>query len=104
MLSVTVVKEHDLSEVELIKRVQEDLEKYCGISGTQFLKIYHIQKALPDLQNLQYELAPSETMLTHSVFLAGDTQLNGSLNSAMLSGEAAAKGVLEKLGLIRYSG
>ncbi len=104
LLSVTVVKEHNLSEAELIKRVQDDLEKYCGITKTQFLKMYHIPKALPNLQNLQYELAPSETMLTHSVFLAGDTQLNGSLNAAMLSGEAAAKGVLEKLGLIRYSG
>ena len=104
LLSVTVVKEHHLSEAELIKRVQEDLEKYCGIAKTTFLKMYHIPKALPNLQNLQYELAPSETMLTHSVFLAGDTQLNGSLNAAMLSGEAAAKGVLEKLGLIRYSG
>lgn len=104
LLSVTIVKDHTLSDTELVKRVQEDLEKYCGITDTKFLKIYHIPKALPDLQNLQYELAPSETMLTHSVFLAGDTQLNGSLNAAMLSGEAAAKGVLEKLGLIRYSG
>lgn len=104
LLSVTVVKEHDLSDQQLIKRVQEDLEKFCGITQTEFLKMYHIPKALPNMNHLQYELAPSETMLTHSVFLAGDIQLNGSLNAAMLSGEAAAKGVLEKLGLIRYSG
>lgn len=103
LLSVTVVKENNLSDEELIKRVQEDLEKFCGITQTNFLKLYHIPKALPNLNNLQYELTPSETMLTHSVFLAGDTQLNGSLNAAMLSGEAAAKGVLEKMGLIRYS-
>ena len=104
LLSVTVVKENDLSDEELVKKVQQDLETYCGITDTKFLKIYHIPKALPNLQNLQYSLAPSETMLTHSIFLAGDTQLNGSLNAAMLSGEAAAKGVLEKAGLITYSG
>ena len=40
---------------------------------------------------------PSETSLTSSIFLAGDTQLNGSLNAAMISGERAALGVVEKL-------
>jgi len=104
LLSVTVVKDHDLSDEALIKKVQEDLEKYCGIDGLDFLKLYHIPKALPDLQNLQYELAPSETQLTHYIFLAGDTQLNGSLNAAMISGEKAAIGVLEKMGVITYSG
>jgi protoporphyrinogen oxidase len=104
LLSVTVVKDHTLSDKELITRVQNDLEKYCGIDGLNFLKLYRIPKALPDLQNLQYELAPSETQLTHYIFLAGDTQLNGSLNAAMLSGEKAATGVLEKMGVITYSG
>ena len=104
LLSVTVVKEHDLSDDALVKQVQNDLGKYCGIDGLEFLKLYHIPKALPDLQNLQYELAPSETQLTHYIFLAGDTQLNGSLNAAMLSGEKAAIGVLEKMGVITYSG
>jgi hypothetical protein len=49
------------------------------------------------LDNLQYEVASSETQLTGGVFLAGDTQLNGSLNAAMLSGELAALGVVEKI-------
>ena len=66
--------------------------------------MYEIPRALPNLRNLQYELAPSEAQLTNSIFLAGDTQLNGSLNAAMLSGESAAKGILEKIGLISYSG
>jgi hypothetical protein len=53
------------------------------------------------LNNLQYEVAPSETQLTGGVFLAGDTQLNGSLNAAMIAGERAALGVLEKIGGMR---
>jgi protoporphyrinogen oxidase len=104
LLSVTVVKDHNLSDADLVKKVQNDLEKYCGIDELEFLKLYHIPKALPDLKNVQYELAPSETQLTHYIFLAGDTQLNGSLNAAMLSGEKAATGVLEKMGVITYSG
>ena len=104
LLSVTVVKEHDLSEEALIKRIQKDLETYCGITGVEFLKTYTIPKALPHLTNLQYTIAPSETQLTQTLFVAGDTQLNGSLNAAMLSGEATATGILEKMGLITYSG
>lgn len=104
LLSVTIVKDHDLSEKELIKRVQHDLEKYCGINELKFLKLYNIAKALPNLKDIRYSIDPSESMLTHYIFLAGDTQLNGSLNAAMLSGEAAANGVLEKMGIITYKG
>ena len=53
--------------------------------------------ALPNLKNIQYNLNPSETQLTNSIFIAGDTLLNGSLNAAMISGEKAALGLLKKL-------
>lgn len=97
LLSVTVVKSHKLSNEALIKRVEEELKHYCGISITRFIKQYTIPKALPQLHDLQYEMAPSETRLTSSIFLAGDTQLNGSLNAAMIAGERAALGVLESV-------
>jgi hypothetical protein len=59
--------------------------------------MYSIPKALPNLTNVQYEMLPSETRLTDRIFLAGDMQLNGSLNAAMISGERAALGLLETL-------
>jgi hypothetical protein len=46
---------------------------------------------------VQYEISPAKTGLTDKVFLAGDTQLNGSLNAAIISGERAALGVLEAI-------
>lgn len=104
LLSVTVVKDHNLNNDDLIQQVQKDLEKYCGITKLTFLKLYDIPKALPNLQNIRYSIDPSESMLTHYIFLAGDSQLNGSLNAAMLSGEAAGIGVLEKMGIITYKG
>ncbi|WP_108116703.1 FAD-dependent oxidoreductase [Kordia periserrulae] len=100
LLSVTIVKPHNLSEAFLIQKVQEELQHYCGIMDCTFLKKYAIPKALPNLQQLQYSMSPSETRLTTQVFLAGDVQLNGSLNAAMLSGEAAALGVIEALGSV----
>lgn len=97
LLSVTVVKDHDLSRTDLVSRVEEELRTYCKITTARFLKQYNISKALPNLNNVQYDLAPSETKLKDTLFLAGDHLLNGSLNAAMLSGESAALGLIEVL-------
>ena len=98
LLSVTVVKEHQLSEEELVAQVKEELQRECGIKNLWFFKRYQIPKALPQLHNLQYDATPSETQLNERIFLAGDVQLNGSLNAAMLSGEKAALGLVQVLG------
>lgn len=97
LLSVTVVDDKGLSDDAIIIKVQEELEKHCGIDLCNFIKSYKIPMALPKLSNIQYEKLPSETRLTNSIFLAGDTQLNGSLNAAMISGEKAALGVINTI-------
>lgn len=97
LLSTTVVKDHNLNSDALIKQVQEELRNYCGIVELEFLKHYHIKRGLPDLKNIHYELAPTETQLKDTIFLAGDQMLNGSLNAAMISGERAALGVIQKI-------
>lgn len=97
LLSVTIIKEHQLSEESLVKKIQNDLDTFCGVTEAKFLHSYHIPMALPNLKNIQYDLNPSETQLTDTLFIAGDTLLNGSLNAAMISGEKAALGLLEKL-------
>ncbi|MGK0379476.1 NAD(P)/FAD-dependent oxidoreductase [Patiriisocius sp. Uisw_017] len=97
LLSVTVVKNHNLSNEDLKIQVEKELTDYCGITIFSFIKQYSIAKALPNLNALQNEMLPSETRLTTGVFLAGDTQLNGSLNAAMIAGERAALGVIETL-------
>ncbi len=95
LLSVTVIDSKGLNEKELIKSVQRELSDLCGIESTQFLKSYHIPMALPNLEDLRYSNLPSETHLSAGIVLAGDTQLNGSLNAAMLAGESAAMAVVE---------
>ena len=97
LLSVTVVKEHQLNGEQLQKQVEQELKQFCGIEILRFLKQYSIPKALPKLENLKYEIQPAETQFSNSIFLAGDVQLNGSLNAAMLAGERAALGVVEVL-------
>jgi protoporphyrinogen oxidase len=94
LLSVTVVKDHDLTAEKLIEKVAKELHVFCGIVHPKFIQHYQIKKALPKLSNLQYELSSTETKLTSSIFLAGDQLLNGSLNAAMIAGERAAMGVI----------
>ena len=97
LLSVTVIDRHQLSDEMLISRVKDELEEHCGIVSPQFIKLYSIPQALPNLQDLKYAMHPSESLLTPGVFLAGDTLLNGSLNAAMISGESAALAAIEFL-------
>ncbi|TVZ46508.1 NAD(P)/FAD-dependent oxidoreductase [Olleya sp. Hel_I_94] len=97
LLSVTVVDNQNLSSDKLIQRVQTELKQYCGIDVIKLIKHYKIPMSLPKIQNLQYNLLPSQTRLTDTIFLAGDVQLNGSLNAAMIAGEKAAHGVLDNL-------
>ncbi|MEQ3664497.1 NAD(P)/FAD-dependent oxidoreductase [Olleya sp.] len=97
LLSVTVVNNQNLSSEKLIQHVKTELKQYCGIDVIKLIKHYKIPMSLPKLQNLQYNLLPSQTRLTDTIFLAGDVQLNGSLNAAMIAGEKAALGVLDNL-------
>ena len=97
LLSVTVVKEHQFSEEQLIAAVTKQLKEECTIDHLTFLAVYHIEKALPDLKDIKYEVSPSESQLSSGIFLAGDVQLNGSLNAAMIAGEKAALQVITSL-------
>jgi len=95
LLSVNIVDNQNLSADILIERVKEELKVHCGIGSCKFIKHYNIPMALPNLTNLKYDMLPSETQISTGIFLAGDTQLNGSLNAAMISGEKAAMGLIE---------
>lgn len=90
LLSVTVVKAHDLDEKALAKRIEQELAQYCNISYASFLKMYPIQRALPVLSDLQY--APDARSIRYSdqILLAGDYLANASLNAAMEAGRLAA--------------
>ncbi|UZO79827.1 FAD-dependent oxidoreductase [Aquimarina sp. ERC-38] len=97
VVSVTIVKKHDLSEEELIQKVIDELNTYYNLDQVSFLKRFIIKNALPVLSSQQYELDPTETRLNNTIFLAGDYLLNPSLNAAMISGERAALGIIKSL-------
>ncbi|RIW14553.1 FAD-dependent oxidoreductase [Algoriphagus lacus] len=95
LLSVSVL-ESQLSESELIKAVQAELESISGVNAEyfKFIRAYHISYALPNLDDLKYSIPMTECKITDHVYLAGDYLLNGSINAAMTSGRTAAEAVL----------
>ena len=102
LLSVTVVRKHQLSQKALIQKVKEELKLLCGIENLQFLHLYDIKNALPNLQNLQYSPTKENSKPKEGVYVAGDHTANSSLNAAILSGEQAAFMLLEDLGKHSY--
>jgi protoporphyrinogen oxidase len=95
LLSVTVL-DSTLSEKELIKTVQGELEYISGIKGDQFkpLKTFVINQALPQVADLKFSIPFTECKVLDQVFLAGDYLLHGSINAAMTSGRTAAEAVI----------
>lgn len=96
LLSVTVL-ETTLSEKELIKGVQAELEIVSGIKAEyfKFLKSYFIDYALPSVDDPKYSIPSTECKIYDDVFLAGDYLLNGSINAAMTSGRIAAEALIQ---------
>lgn len=97
ILSVSIVKNHQLNDEKLIERVRKELRDEAEIKVGEVVKIFHIKKALPQLMSLNYSMPATETQLTEHIFLAGDHLSNGSLNAAMLNGKAAAQAVISKI-------
>ena len=95
ILSVSVVKSHDLAKDKLVERVKKELKDICDIEVVNLLKHYKIAQALPDILDVNYQMPHTETKLKDNIFLAGDVLSNGSLNAAMLNGESAAKALIE---------
>ena len=91
ILSLTVVKNHELSDEDLVRKVKMELQNHCKIETGELLKMYHINKALPKLSDLKYEPREADVVLAPGIFCCGDYLANSSLNAAMASGRVAAK-------------
>lgn len=98
LLSVTVTQDSKADDL-LIKMVALELEALTGIKANffQHIKTYEILDALPQVDDMQYSISPTNTKIQDNVYLAGDYLLNGSINAAMTAGRKAAEAVLLSL-------
>jgi protoporphyrinogen oxidase len=94
ILSVTVVKEFNGTEEELVTHVKNELAEHCNINTGEVVKVYHIKKALPNICDLSYEPTAADVTLAEGIYNCGDQSANGSLNAAMASGRIAAQQII----------
>ena len=90
LISVTVVDSKSLSNCDLIDRVKYELKKYCGIKVVKLVSQFNIPKSLPNLKDISYTKRPFEFQISERIIVAGDHELNASLNGAITSGEMSA--------------
>ncbi len=83
-------------DTDSLAQAEQDLLRHTRLpnDALRFLKRYDVQQALPRLDAVAYQYHPTQARLIDRVFLAGDQQLNGSLDAAMRSGRLAAEGAL----------
>jgi len=95
LLSVSITKPVIVGD-KLAEMVKIELEALTKIKSKHFKleKIYEIEEALPQVEDLQYHISATNSKIYDHVFLAGDYLLNGSINAAMTAGRSAAEAVI----------
>jgi phytoene dehydrogenase-like protein len=96
LISVSLKDVPQKSVEEVSRAIKNELALTFGsdVQGWQFLRNYHIAKALPVIHDVKNEIPFTETKLKDGLYLAGDYLLNGSINGAIKSGQLAAQAVI----------
>lgn len=100
LISISVTRDFQLSDDALKRKVIDELVTLVPKmkeAEITHLKTFYIDQALPQIDDFQYSMKPSNCKIQDGVYLAGDYLLNGSINAAMLSGRLAAHAIFEDL-------
>ena len=100
LISISVTQDFQLSDDALKRKVIDELVTLVPKmkeAEITHLKTFYIDQALPQIDDFQYSMKPSNCKIQDGVYLAGDYLLNGSINAAMLSGRLAAHAIFEDL-------
>jgi phytoene dehydrogenase-like protein len=91
LISVSIVGKTAILDVDLIKMVQKELLQWFLDAPTwQFLRLYRIEYALPNQENVHHLLQTNQYKVQDGLYTCGDYMLNGSINGAMRAGKAVA--------------
>ena len=93
---ISVTLRESVTRESQLGQAEQDLLRHSRLpnDSLRFLKHYEIRQALPKLDPVSYRYDPTHARVRDRVFLAGDVQLNGSLDAALRSGRLAAEGLL----------
>jgi hypothetical protein len=93
---ISVTLREGMARESIIGQAEQDLLRHSRLpnDSLRFLAKYDIIHALPNLSEVTYRYDPTHARVADRIFLAGDHQLNGSLDAALRSGRLAAEGLL----------
>lgn len=93
---ISVTLREAMTRDSIIGQAEQDLLRHSRLpnDSLRFLAKYDVMHALPNLSEVAYRYDPTHARVADRIFLAGDHQLNGSLDAALRSGRLAAEGVL----------
>lgn len=100
LLSVSVTQNYQENDKQLKQRILKELLEVFPVlenATIEHLKTFYIDNALPQIDDFQNKMKPSQSKIQDGIYLAGDYLLNGSINAAMASGRYAAHAVFEDL-------
>ena len=94
--SLISVSLKECPDPDSLAQVEQDLLRHTRLpnDALSFIRSYEIERALPQLDSVSFRYDATHSRLIDRVFLAGDQQLNGSLDAALRSGRLAAEGAL----------
>ncbi len=99
LMQATVAGNPGLSDPDLEKKCREQLDSWFGpqVEEWRLLKIYRINKALPDQRPPTPNPLAQEVRITSRLFVCGEYHSLSSLHWAMVSGRRAGDAVIRKL-------
>jgi phytoene dehydrogenase-like protein len=92
LVSVSVSGLQEASDEVLVREAVDELSRWFGqpVKDWKHLTTYRIDYALPNQDRVQNDIQPAKMRIREGLYVAGDHQLNGSINAAMKVGRVAA--------------
>jgi len=100
LLSVSVIKKHQLSDEELLDRVQTELHTWFGTKfQMQHLRTYTVKNALPNQLSIKLPKKNKIRPFSPGIYVCGDHTYHGSIHGAMESARYTANAISWDLAL-----
>ncbi len=96
LISVSVIKPTQLSDLELVMAVRSELKVWFGadVEDWLHLRTYNIENALPKFETISYPEVKDIKPIGNKIFKCGDYTHDPSINGAMRSGRLIAEAVI----------
>ncbi|MGB2129463.1 MAG: NAD(P)/FAD-dependent oxidoreductase [Flavobacteriaceae bacterium] len=100
LVSMSIVGNQKLTGIALEQAIKKEMTPHFGtaVADWELLHKRTVKYALPNQKNVRNQLKKGSLEIQKGLYVAGDHQLNGSINAAMKAGREAGELVASKFG------